>query len=211
MHKLSQKHPVSVKIGGVDVPINHSYQYALEADQVLNSSRLKREENAGERINRLLFAMYDIGGEHDGIDEELKMQAFLEYFSEEIGTENVEEAILQALWFLRCGEEVDESKPNKTALIDFSHDAQHIYSAFLKSGTDLNEVEQLHFWKFCAIMKELPEGVTIGRLAYLRDKWQKNKLDKNEKEEVKRYGKSFYIENDDDKEAKDFWNNRLPD
>ena len=196
MHNLAKKHPTSVKINGIVVPINSDYRFALEADVVLNCNRLRLIENQVERINKLLYAIYDIDGEHDETDENIKMQAFLEYFYEEIGEENIEEAILQALWFLRCGEPVDDNHMNNGQLIDFNYDSRHIYSAFLKSGTDLNEVEYMHFWKFCAIMRELPEGTTIGRLAYLRDRKRKGKLTKEEKVEIQRYGKSFNIISD---------------
>lgn len=95
-----------------------------------------------------------------------------------------QEAIEKALWFLSGGKKADGKNEPRT--IDFDIDGDMIYAAFLKSGTDL-DAEDIHYWKFCAKLPELPES-QFTHVVHLRIQNRRGKLTKDEKRDCDRIG-----------------------
>lgn len=84
--------------------------------------------------------------------------------------ENLEEAIEKIIWFYSCGKEtnnesgtVSNSKNDK--IYSLEYDDEYIYSAFLSQyGIDLQDIEDLHWWKFKAMFKSLNEENQIVKI-----------------------------------------------
>jgi|GEM_PF-1617413 len=81
-------------------------------------------------------------------------------------------AVFKALvWFMRGGEVESQplSKPAKERLLDYEKDFDAIYAAFLHSyDVDLMEepngkplVQTMHWWRFMALVNNLPAGSTL--------------------------------------------------
>lgn len=77
--------------------------------------------------------------------------------------ENIKEGIEKILWFYRCGKELSKEKggvgSGKSGQIySFDYDDDYIYAAFLDQyNIDLQDIEDLHWWKFKALFKSLTE------------------------------------------------------
>lgn len=64
----------------------------------------------------------------------------------------VEDALSAYGWFVRCGREPERGETTERDF-DFSQDAGEIYASFLALyGMDLFAVEELHWWKFDALL-----------------------------------------------------------
>ena len=83
--------------------------------------------------------------------------------------ENVEEAIRQAVKFLNCGKEnEDTQQSNESRLYSFSKDASFIFAAFRQThGIDLETIH-LHWWKFIALFMDLGSETTWSHIVGLR-------------------------------------------
>lgn len=100
---------------------------------------------------------------------------------------NINLSIEQMLWFYRCGKDITKSKgsgkgKSTTQIYSFEHDDDYIYAAFLNQyNIDLQDVENLHWWKFKAMFKSLKEDNEIVKimgyrsmdLSKIKDKEQK--------------------------------------
>lgn len=100
---------------------------------------------------------------------------------------NVNEAIKQIIWFYRCGKDVISSKgtgngKSATRIYNFEYDDDYIYSAFLDQyGIDLQDIENLHWWKFKAMFKSLKEDNEIVKIMRYRSMELSNIKDKEQK------------------------------
>lgn len=100
---------------------------------------------------------------------------------------NINEAINQMLWFYRGGKDIELSKgkgkgKSDIQIYSFEHDDDYIYAAFMDQyGIDLQDIKELHWWKFKAMFKSLKEDNQIVKimgyrsmdLSKIRDKEQK--------------------------------------
>lgn len=76
-------------------------------------------------------------------------------------------------WFMRGGEETHEAAPGgakaRERILDYEKDIDALYAAFLQSyGVDLYEekggeplIRTMHWWKFLALVNNLPPGSTL--------------------------------------------------
>ncbi len=81
-------------------------------------------------------------------------------------------------------------------IYDFNEDAMCIYSSFLQAyGIDLTDIDFLHWWKFCALLENLPAHTPMAqRMAYramdlslIKDKAQRDYYEKIKREfEIKK-------------------------
>lgn len=95
-------------------------------------------------------------------------------------------ACMAAVKFLDCGEEPskgDDERPHSDRVYSFTKDAKYIYSAILQThGVDLQTVEHLHWWKFCAMFGDLREDSAFQNIVSLRRRASKGKLTKEERQ-----------------------------
>ena len=65
----------------------------------------------------------------------------------------------------------------------FSKDARYIFTGVLQThGVDLENIEYLHWWKFCYLFVDLREDCFFSRIVYYRTRRDKGKLTPEERE-----------------------------
>ena len=129
MSLLTEKPPVSVEIGGMEVPVNADFRVMLRIDG-LRGGDLSEAERGMEAL-RLFYGQVpaDIAG-----------------------------ATERMLWFLRCGEAEKMGEGGTPSRPDFSFafDAPLICAAFRgQYGVDLVDIGFLHWWEFRALFDGL--------------------------------------------------------
>lgn len=123
--------------------------------------------------------LFEILAQDGTIDKEMKAQAALQlWFPQGLPVyteESINDAVDQMLWFYLCGKTITE-QPEKTngkpqskgisrRIYDFDIDAPLIYAAFLAQyRIDLQDVEDLHWWKFTAMFAGLSEEHEISKI-----------------------------------------------
>ena len=134
MIRLTEKPPVSVEIGGVNVPVNADFRVILCID-ALHDQGMTDAERGLESL-RLFYGALPV---------------------------DIETATEGMLWFLRCGEKEKQAaawggKPPKPDF-SFVHDAPMILAAFRDQyDIDLASIDFLHWWEFRALFDGLRSG-----------------------------------------------------
>lgn len=108
------------------------------------------------------------------------------------------EAVIQALWFLHGGRDLEEASERADGVKTFSYeqDAELIYSAFsTRHGIDLAERE-LHWWRFRALFTDLRE-TTFSELCSLRKRYHDGDCSKEELAAISEMGDAFYLPGDE--------------
>ena len=102
--------------------------------------------------------------------------------------ENMTEAGEKKIWFYRCGRKDlhDQSgrtgKGNSKQVYSFDYDDAYIYAAFLQQyGIDLQDVANLHWWKFRALFKALGEDTEFVKIMGYRSVEITSKMSKEQK------------------------------
>lgn len=134
MIRLTEKPPVSIEIGGVNVPVNADFRVILCID-ALHDQGMTDAERGLESL-RLFYGALPC---------------------------DIEAATEGMLWFLRCGEKEKQAaawggKPPKPDF-SFVHDAPMILAAFRDQyDIDLVSIDFLHWWEFRALFDDLRSG-----------------------------------------------------
>jgi len=91
------------------------------------------------------------------------------YDAVQAGRVGAGEAFSALLWFYSCGRgQKGGRREKKEPVLDFSFDGERIYAAFRQVyGVDLRE-EDLHWWKFMALLRCLPPECELMRVVRLR-------------------------------------------
>lgn len=103
-------------------------------------------------------------------------------------------ALVQALWFLHGGKELEEATERADPVRTFSYeqDAELIYAAFsTRHGIDLS-TETLHWWRFRALFTDLRE-TTFSELCYMRKRYHDGDCTPKELEAIAEMGDSFHL------------------
>ena len=109
------------------------------------------------------------------------------------------EAIEKILWFYRCGKDIELSKgkgkgKSDIQIYSFEHDDDYIYAAFIDQyGIDLQDIDQLHWWKFKAMFKSLKENNEIVKIMKYRSMDLSKIKDKEEKAYYKKMQNLYKI------------------
>lgn len=134
MNLLIDQLPETVTIEGRAWPINSNFFIGILFELLMQDSDLSEEE----KVERALALYYPTP------------------------PPNLQEAMNQLLWFYRCGKEGEKSgvaageQHTYRQPYDFDQDAELIFSAFwAQYHIDLNEIENLHWWKFRALFQGL--------------------------------------------------------
>ena len=134
------------------------------------------------------FILFELLMQDNKIKEQDKIILTLQLFFKE-PPRDVKKAMEGILWFYRRGEKEKISKKgegnSKKQIYSYEYDAKYIYSAFLSQyGLDLNEVDNLHWFKFKALFEGLNEENKICEIMSYRS-IDLNKI--KDKEERKKY------------------------
>lgn len=111
-----------------------------------------------------------------------------------------ETALAGLKWFFACGEEYkekeNEEESKKPQLFSFESDKNRLYSAFLvKYGIDLNVSDDLHWFKFIALLNDLSD-TAFRNVVDIRAKTDKEikKYSKDVQAEIRKQKRIFAIE-----------------
>lgn len=113
--------------------------------------------------------------------------------------DDINSAIEKMLWFYRCGKDLITSKrkgkgKSDIQIYSFEHDDDYIYAAFIDQyGIDLQDIDQLHWWKFKAMFKSLKENNEIVKIMKYRSMDLSKIKDKEEKAYYKKMQNLYKI------------------
>lgn len=113
--------------------------------------------------------------ESNDIDNQSKSRLILEWYNKEKPCDEAG-AIKALTYFLKgeyseddTGTDTGEQTSNPVPVFSYSYDAEVIYSDFMKVyGIDLLDVEYMHWWKFKALLSNLPEDSKFKERIYYR-------------------------------------------
>ena len=141
----------------------------------------------------------------DLTDDE-KVQCALELYYGDSVPRNIEDALEALLWFYRCGapkppqprrsprNQGGSGRPEK--ILDYAYDAPYIYAAFLAQyGVDLNAQNNLHWWKFSAMLDGLKEDQVICKIMSYRALNLRDIKDKDERARYRRLKARYALPN----------------
>ncbi|MDS0525005.1 bacteriophage Gp15 family protein [Clostridium sp. SHJSY1] len=151
--------PEEVTIDGVDYKINSDFRTSMLFEMMMQDSEI----DESDRLIKTIELYYHII------------------------PENIEQAIEKALWFYRCGKNIQNgngsSNGKSEQIYSFEYDDDYIYSAFLNQyGLDLQDAENLHWWKFKAMFKSLKEDNEIVKIMGYRAMTISNDMSKEQKD-----------------------------
>ena len=130
--------PTSLDVGGVSYPIETDYRNIL----VFLAACSDPELSPAEKLEILMKRLY-----RDGFSQ--------------IPQEHLEEAILQAKWFVDCGQEDDDKKPARKVM-DWEQDEPILFPAINKvAGMETRATQYIHWWTFSGYFMEIEEGTAI--------------------------------------------------
>lgn len=160
MWEIAGELPHSIKIDGIDYPINWDFRTSLA-------------------FNKLVEEKSD--------DPEMWIDA-LELYYGGIPAK-FEDAIEAMIAFYECGgvkKAGDDSQEN-TRIIDFEIDMPYIYAAFLSQyAVDLYAVTNLHWWRFMYMFKGLKQDARIVEIMGHRSAKEESWMTKEQKAEIRR-------------------------
>ena len=143
MNILIDKLPSTLKVGGNFYKINSDFRTSILFELMMQDRSLSNQE---------------------------KLIAAIELYYKEI-PQDLGEAINQIVWFYKCGKEekVKEDSSNGSStqkqIYSYEYDAEYIYSAFLSQyRIDLQDAEDLHWWKFKAMFQGLNDNNEIIKI-----------------------------------------------
>ncbi|MGN0398809.1 MAG: bacteriophage Gp15 family protein [Blautia sp.] len=156
--------PYTVQIGDVEYPINTDFRISILFELMMQDDSLSDNEKIKEAL-----VLYYPQIPHD-----------------------IHEAVDKMIWFYRCGK---VSKPGRThadsedgdtqerLIYSFEHDDNYIYAAFLSEyGIDLQDIEELHWWKFRAMFLALNENCEFKKIMGYRSVRISGKMSQEQRE-----------------------------
>lgn len=151
--------PTSLDVGGISYPIETDYRNIL----VFLAACSDPDLNPVEKLEVLMRRLY-----RDGFDQ--------------IPQKNMEEAVLQAKWFVDCGQEGDDKKP-AMKMMDWEQDEPILFPAINKvAGVETRTAPYIHWWTFSGYFMEIEEGTFSVVLGIRQKKSKGKKLEKWEQE-----------------------------
>ena len=181
--------PSSVKINGAEYDINSDFRTSVLFSLLMEDDSLNEEEKVLQALNLYYPVVPD----------------------------NLEEAIEQIKWFYSCGK-LDNPIGNKKArasskkVFDFEVDANYIYSAFMSQyNIDLQDIGQLHWWKFKALLEGLKEDNKLSKIIEYSSMDLSKIKDKEQRKFYKDMQKQYSLkkENEEDLKLLEEWNKKL--
>lgn len=179
MNMLVDLLPQSVEIDTLKYPINTDFRVSILFEELMQDKEVPLEEKFDLAIN-----LYYKHKPHD------KAQA-----------------VDRLLWFYRCGKEFEQksgnSKADYKAIYSYEYDDEYIYSAFLQQyNIDLQDVEELHWWKFKALFKSLKDCKIVEIMGYRAMKIDA-KIPKSQKEYYQRMKRLYKLPDNRSEEEKE--------
>ena len=181
--------PSSVKIDGTEYEINSDFRTSVLFSLLMEDDNLSEEEKVLQALNL--------------------------YYP--VVPNNLEKVIEQIKWFYSCGK-LDNPIGNKKVrasskkVFDFEVDANYIYSAFMSQyRIDLQVIEELHWWKFKALLEGLKEDNKLSKIIEYRSVDLSKIKDKEQRKFYKDMQKQYSLnkESKEDLKLLEEWNKKL--
>lgn len=135
--------------------------------------------------------LFELLMQDDEVGKRQKLIQGLKLYYPEI-PHNVTMAVDKMIWFYRCGKETESGGHGSGSgrakqIYSFEHDDDYIYAAFLEQyGIDLQDVEELHWWKFRALFRGLSEDTEFVKIMGYRSVKITSKMSKEQREFYKK-------------------------
>lgn len=135
--------------------------------------------------------LFELLMQDDEVGKRQKLIQGLKLYYPEI-PQNMTEAVEKMIWFYRCGKETESGGHGSGSgrakqIYSFEHDDDYIYAAFLEQyGIDLQDVEELHWWKFRALFRGLSEDTEFVKIMGYRSVKITSKMSKEQREFYKK-------------------------
>lgn len=150
-------------------------------------------DGAEYRINSdfRISILFELLMQDDEVGKRQKLVQGLQLYYPEI-PHNVTMAVDKMIWFYRCGKETGSGGHGSGSgrakqIYSFEHDDDYIYAAFLEQyGIDLQDVEELHWWKFRALFRGLSEDTEFVKIMGYRSVKITSKMSKEQREFYKK-------------------------
>lgn len=181
--------PSSVKIDGAEYEINSDFRTSVLFSLLMEDNELTEEQKVLQAVN-----------------------LYYPVIPKDIG-----KAIEQIKWFYGCGKldkpiGNNKRKTNSKKVFDFEVDANYIYSAFMSQyNIDLQDIGQLHWWKFKALLEGLKEDNKLSKIIQYRSMDLSKIKDKEQRKFYKDMQKQYSLkkENEEDLKLLEEWNKKL--
>ena len=122
---------------------------------------------------------------------------------------NYKEAVEALLWFYKCGKADNPQKQkinarkSKTRVYSFEYDDDYIYAAFMTQyGIDLQDVEDLHWWKFRAMFNSLTNQCEFVKIMEYRSIDLKDDMPKEQKSFYRKMKRIYALPSMDDEDER---------
>lgn len=150
-------------------------------------------DGAEYRINSdfRISILFELLMQDDEVGKRQKLIQGLKLYYPEI-PHNVTMAVDKMIWFYRCGKETKRGGHGSGSgrakpIYSFEHDDDYIYAAFLEQyGIDLQDIEELHWWKFRALFRGLSEDTEFVKIMGYRSVKINSKMSKEQREFYKK-------------------------
>lgn len=150
-------------------------------------------DGAEYRINSdfRISILFELLMQDDEVGKRQKLIQGLKLYYPEI-PQNMTEAVDKMIWFYRCGKETESGGHGSGSgrakqIYSFEHDDDYIYAAFLEQyGIDLQDIEELHWWKFRALFRGLSEDTEFVKIMGYRSVKITSKMSKEQREFYKK-------------------------
>lgn len=150
-------------------------------------------DGAEYRINSdfRISILFELLMQDDEVGKRQKLIHGLKLYYPEI-PHNVTMAVDKMIWFYRCGKETERGGHRSGSgrakqIYSFEYDDDYIYAAFLEQyGIDLQDIEELHWWKFRALFRGLSEDTEFVKIMGYRSVKINSKMSKEQREFYKK-------------------------
>lgn len=122
---------------------------------------------------------------------------------------NYKQAVEALLWFYKCGKADNPQKQkinarkSKTRVYSFEYDDDYIYAAFMTQyGIDLQDVEDLHWWKFRAMFNSLTNQCEFVKIMEYRSIDLKDDMPKEQKSFYRKMKRIYALPSMDDEDER---------
>lgn len=135
--------------------------------------------------------LFELLMQDDELGKHQKLVQGLQLYYPEI-PHNVTMAVDKMIWFYRCGKETGNGGHGSGSgrakqIYSFEYDDDYIYAAFLEQyGIDLQDIEELHWWKFRALFRGLSEDTEFVKIMGYRSVKITSEMSKEQREFYKK-------------------------
>lgn len=171
------------------------------------------DEYEGLKINTNFrsFILFELLMQDRNVIKEDKIFIALNLFYKDIKPENFKKGIDGIIWFYTMGKDKKDAKnkknnekKSKKQIYSFEYDAELIYSAFLSQyGIDLQDIDNLHWWKFKSLFDGLKDDNKICEIMGYRAIDLSKIKDKDEKKKYKKLQMQFALPDNRTEEEKE--------